>query len=484
MGKMFGIFRMLLLLPLALGALLIPACAWAGEGRETPKSAGAPAKSPGIAPGSAGVLAEAAGVLPEGAGALAEAGDSPAAPAVELGELVREATENNPAIQAARETTESKKARVPAEKALPDPMLSFQSMGNMAPPTLMRGDPSSGRFYSVQQEFPFPGKRDLKGKIASTEAGTEEWNTEQTSRQVVADLKKAFYDYYLACISSDIVRRDMDLLQSFSRVAETKYRVGQGGQQDVIKAGVEISRQRERLAGLDQRREILAARISSLAYRPPGKELGRPAPFKKDELAYSFEELCRVSEQNAPAIKIGEQGVTRSEYAVELARKEYYPDVTLGLTYVEREANPDMYGLMVSAKVPLYFWEKQRPELEAAARGLSSARKQKDSAVSTVAYALRESFAIAATSEKLLRLYETTLIPQSRSSLEAAFAGYQVGSVDFLTLVDSLITLRDNELKYHEALVEYEKALAQLEAVTGVEVTASKPREGDGRLAP
>ncbi len=390
---------------------------------------------------------------------------------LDLGELVKEALANNPSIQAAQETAASRKARIPSEAALPDPMLSFQTMGNIVPPTLMRGDPSSGRSYGIQQEFPFPGKRGLKEKIASTEAGTETWNLEQTSREVVADLKKAFYDYYLVCVSSDIVRKNMDLLESFSQVAQAKYRVGQGGQQDAIKAQVEISKQRERLAVLDQRREILAARINSLVYRPPGTPLGKPAAFNKDEPAYSIEELIRLAERNAPAIKVREQSIARDEYAVELARKEYYPDVTLGFTYVERDANPDMYGLMVSAKIPIYFWEKQRPELEAAARNLSSARKQRDGAVSAVAYAIQDSYTVAATSRKLMQLYETTLIPQAKASLEAAIAGYQVGSIDFLTLADSLLTLRDNELKYHESLAEYEKALAQLESIVGVDLT-------------
>ncbi len=35
-------------------------------------------------------------------------------------------------------------------------------MGNVMPPTLMKGDPCSARTYGVEQEIPFPGKLGLK----------------------------------------------------------------------------------------------------------------------------------------------------------------------------------------------------------------------------------------------------------------------------------------------------------------------------------
>ena len=87
---------------------------------------------------------------------------------VTLAELVREALEGNPAIQAAQYAAAAKKAMIESAQTLPDPVLGFQQMGDVNPPGLQRGDPSSGRTYSITQEVPFPGKLDLKGKIAAT----------------------------------------------------------------------------------------------------------------------------------------------------------------------------------------------------------------------------------------------------------------------------------------------------------------------------
>jgi len=390
---------------------------------------------------------------------------------VTLDELVQEALERNPAIQAARRAVDAKRALILPAQTLPEPTIGFQTMGNLIPPTLQSGDPSSARTVSIEQEIPFPGKLGLKGRMASMEAEAEWWNYEQTRRQVIADLKLAYYDLFLIHKSIEIVQKDKDLLQKFTQIAEAKYRVGQGIQQDVLKAQVEISRLIDRLTVLEQRRGIAEALINSLLYRPPETALGKPAPVQKTELRYSLDQLHQIARSNFPLLKMQEREIDRNQYAVQLARKEFYPDFSVGFTYFNRTPIPEMYGLMVKAKVPLYFWRKQRPELESAASSLASAQKQRENTTSWLYFKLKDGYLVATTSERLIQLYGTGVIPQATLSLESAVAGYQVGKVDFLTLIDNLVTLLDYELKYYEVLTDFQQALAQLEPFVGVELT-------------
>jgi outer membrane protein TolC len=234
---------------------------------------------------------------------------------------------------------------------------------------------------------------------------------------------------------------------------------------------VEISKLIDRLTVLEQRREIAEALINNLLYRQPETPVGKPAPVQKAELRYSLDQLNYIAQSNFPMLKMQEREIDRNQYAVQLARKEFYPDFSVGFTYFNRTAVPEMYGLMFSAKVPLYFWRKQRPELESAASSLASAQKQRDSMLSLLYFRLKDSYLMATTSERLIQLYGTGVIPQATLSLESAVAGYQVGKVDFLTLIDNLVTLLDYELKYYEVLIDYQKALAQLEPFVGTELT-------------
>src|SRR5262249_17823020 len=143
------------------------------------------------------------------------------------------------------------------------------TMGNLVPPTLQAGDPSSARVVRFSQEIPFPGKLALAGQIASAEADVELWKYEQVRREVVAELRIAYYDLFLAQKSREIVEKNKNLLQQFAEISEARYKVGRAAQQDVLKAQVEVSRLLDRLAVLDQEHETARVRINTLLYRLP-----------------------------------------------------------------------------------------------------------------------------------------------------------------------------------------------------------------------
>jgi outer membrane protein, heavy metal efflux system len=389
---------------------------------------------------------------------------------ITLEELLKAADESNPEIKSSAQAAAASKAIIPAAGALPDPTVKFETMGNLIPPTLMKGDPSSARTYGVEQEIPFPGKRGLKENIASVEAESQQWNHELVHLKVMSELKQAFFDLYLIHKSIDVLLKNKELLQNFEGIAESRYMVGQTTQQDVLKAQVEISKVLDRLLVQGQKKRIAEAKINNLLYRPAETPVGKPAEFKKAELAYSLEELTQLAQSNSPALKVSESEVRRREQGVELACKEYYPDFAVGFTYFEREQNPGMYGLMMSAKLPLYFWRKQQPELEAARLNFSSARSMRDNTSSTVVYQVKEAYTTATTSEKLANLYGSAIVPQSNLALNSAIANYQVGKIDYLQLIDASMSLLEYQLKYYESTIEFQKALAQLEPLVGVDL--------------
>jgi len=83
-------------------------------------------------------------------------------------------------------------------------------------------------------------------------------------------------------------------------------------------------------------------------------------------------------------------------------------------------------------------------------------------------FRIKDRYLAATTAQRLVKLYGTTIIPQSSLSLESAISGYEVGKVDFLTLLDNLVTLLNYELSYYEQLSNQEKAIAALEPFVGV----------------
>ncbi|HEU4480057.1 MAG TPA: TolC family protein [Pyrinomonadaceae bacterium] len=396
-----------------------------------------------------------------------EIADQPAA-IPRLQELIEQALENNPEIKAMQRRFDRVRARIPQAKSLEEPMLSVGYMGNLTPFTLQTDDPSSGRTISISQDLPFPGKRSLRGKVASSEADAEWWNFEQTRRNVVAEVKDAYFDLYYLTKAIGVVTKTRILLEQFTKIAEVRYSVGKGIQQDVLKAQVEFSKLIEQQTILEQRKTIAETRLNSLLYREPESAVGTPDELKPRDFPYSLAQLNETAVANYPHLKAQRRKIEGAQYAIQLAKKEFYPDFSVGFTYVNRPAMPEMYGLTVGIKIPVFYAQKQRPALTEATASFEAEKRSLENTTTVLMFKIRDKYLAQTTAKRLVSLYSTTIVPQSSLSLESAIAGYEVGKVDFLTLLDNLVTLLNYELSYYEQLSNEEKAVAALEPLVGV----------------
>jgi len=114
---------------------------------------------------------------------------------------------------------------------------------------------------------------------------------------------------------------------------------------------------------------------------------------------------------------------------------------------------------------------KQRYAVKEQAAAVSQARHQYEATTQALNFRVQQDYLAARTSERLAQLYEKGVLPQATLTLESAVASYEVGAVDFLTLLAGLITVLDTQLNYHEEMAAYHKALARLEEATGLRLT-------------
>jgi outer membrane protein TolC len=386
-----------------------------------------------------------------------------AEPRLPLGPLVNELEAVNPEIKAARERWEAARAVVPQVQTLPDPKLQFgyQRMP-MLPPAVQ------GAIYGFGQDIPFPGKLRLKGEIAQRDAERLEQEFQATRLRVIAGLKEGYYALHFVHKSMEIVERNKALLVQFEKTAKARYSVGQAAQQDVFRAQVEISRVLDRLAVLEQRRESLHAAINRLLNRPPAGPLGTPEEIQVPLLTTSLPELSRRAEHFSPVLQASAKSIERSEQAVSLARRQFYPDFDLTALGLRNDIiNDNGYQVMLGIKIPLFYQTKQRQGVREALAGLAGAREDLTAARQDILFQVKDAFVQTQRAERLITILRDAIIPQSTLALQAAQAGYAVGKVDFLTLLNSLLTLQENQLELHGEMVAHEQAVARLEALTG-----------------
>ena len=376
--------------------------------------------------------------------------------------LIEELVARSPEIKAARERWEAAKAVVPQVQTLPDPRLQF---GYQRMPMT---DPLQGAMYGFGQEIPFPGKLRLKGEVAQSEVDRLEQEFNATRLRLIAMLKEAYFNLHYVHKSIEIVEKNKVLLMQFEKTAKARYSVGQAAQQDVFRAQVEISRVLDRLAVLDQQKESLHAAINRLVNRPPSGPLGTPEEIQTTIMTIPLQELSRRADEFSPALLATAKSIDRSERSVSLAIRQYYPDFDLTALGLRNDrTNDNGYQVMVGIKIPLFYETKQKQGVREALAILEGAREDFTATRQDLLFQVKDGFVQAQRAERLITILRDAIIPQATLGLQAAQAGYAVGKVDFLTLLNSLLTLQDSQLDLHGEMVNHEKALARLEAVTG-----------------
>jgi outer membrane protein TolC len=288
---------------------------------------------------------------------------------------------------------------------------------------------------------------------------------------VIAKVKAAYYEYALRHRVSEVWRKNLRLLGTFAETAESLYRVGTGIQADVLRAQTEISRLQETIELAEQRKVAAAAQINALLDRPTETALTPPAPFERARADISFDELLKLAQDRFPMLRRQGESVEANQLSLRLAEKEKYPDLGVMVAYHNRGGLKDLWEIGGMVRIPIYFRRKQNVQIEEATARLEASQATYQDLRAAMEFELKDRYLEAKTSERLLALLQETVIPQETLTLEASSASYQVGKADFLSVLDSLLKLTSDEIRYYEHLTTYQKALAAMEPMVGMELT-------------
>jgi outer membrane protein TolC len=392
---------------------------------------------------------------------------------VSLSDLIKEALKANPEIMAARKAVEAARARIVQARSLDDPELNVESWAiPLNQPTNL--NQANMHMVNLRQRLPFPGKLQLRGDMASQEEAMAAARYLAKEREVIAAVKKTYYDLFMADREIQITREQLDLLGRILKTAEARYTVGKVAQQDVIKAQVEQSELLNRLIGAEREHHHAEARLNTLLNRPPDAPIGRTMERDPPAVPLELEELHRLTIESSPELQEASSDIKRAELSHELAIKNRkYPDfmVGLGYWYQPQGAFQHTYSGMLTLTIP-FFWTKAKHDKEVEetsaqiARTEASYRAMKNRAL----FEVRENLVTFDAAKKSMSLYRTGLIPQAELSLKAAESAYQTGRLEFTGLLEAERALREVRLGYYRALVALEQSLADLERAVGRDI--------------
>jgi len=394
------------------------------------------------------------------------------APEPVLREYIQRALEANPTIREALARSSAAERRVPQVTALPDPMLTF-GQAIQRPETRVGSQLNT---LTLSQMFPWFGKLDLRGQIAAQDATATHDLYLARQRDVVAAVKRAYYELAYVDTAVGISQEERDLLDHYESLAQSRYSTGQGLQQAVLKIQAEITRVTSRLDTLDQQRVSFAARLNTLMDRPPETSVPAVARPSLPEVAVDLGDLSRLGEEHRQELRAARALVERGERTIDLAKKDSWPDVAVGVSYTNilgrdvLQPPPDngKNALMFSLGVSVPLWrEKYRAGVQRATEETLAQRQSYEALRNEVAFAVRDQAARLDTLGGQVRLFTRVLIPQAEEALRSTESAYETGQVAVLELLDSERVLLQVRLGNARQETDFLIALTELERAVG-----------------
>ncbi|HTJ54875.1 MAG TPA: TolC family protein [Nitrosospira sp.] len=400
-------------------------------------------------------------------------GARPVSAGAQLDMLVAEALENNPEIRAALREREAAAQRVSPAEALDDPVLEAGVINAPLASSPFNREDMTMKMIGLSQRLPFPGKRGLRGAIAARDAESISHGYQETVNRVIRDIKIAYFDLGLTLERIRLIEKNKLIVEDLLHLAVDHYQAGMGSQADALKAQTQVSRILDELLKLARERPVVEAELVRTLGRGANAAVPVPEPPQLQAEHLDLESLRDIALAQRPQLLALQSMVEGNKKALELARKNYYPDFDLRLAYGQRDnmldgsRRPDMVTLTVAVNLPVWRENKLAPRVAEAAARRDQAQSMFEAQRNEVAASLRQQMAIAEQSLKSAHLYQTTILPQARLTVESALSAYRVNRVDFLTLLDSQMTVFNYEISLATATTSYNKALAEIDLLTG-----------------
>jgi len=393
-----------------------------------------------------------------------------------LENLIQTALENNPKLEAAVFRSLSEEETISQAGALPDPQLTFGLMNLPVNSFSFSQEPMTGKLVGLMQVFPFPGKLSLATDMAEYAAAAVKYQQEEIRNRIIQMVKNLYYDLYAVDRALEIIEKNKELLKLLIQVTETKYATGSGLQQDILRSQVEMTKLEDDQIMWTQKRSAVTAQINSLLNRPIKTPMEK-TPIEMYLAQFPIEEFDNANiEEQRPLLKAWQERIQKAEAASKLAQRELWPNFILGATYSQRNdltdgrKMPDFFSATVSINLPIFSNRKQKAGIAEKQLALSAIQAEYEAVKINVLAEIEKISADLERNHKRFELYKGGILIQAQQSFESAQAGYRVGKVDFLTLINNWMMLQNYELQFHLAAAGFYKKLADLEFALGREL--------------
>ncbi len=403
-----------------------------------------------------------------------------------LSALIDEGLTHNQSILSMEKQIDALKDQISVVGSLPDPKIGFSLLNLPVDSFAFDQQPMTQKQISIDQQIPWLSKLDLKSKTVALTVSRKVAELRSARLALAKKIAQAYYDLGYIARSQEINERLIHLITGIRQNVENRYAVGEGLQQDIFQADVELTKLADEKVMLQNKRRTIEDRLNSLLNRDVYEAVAPPAGPQIPSVDLSTSKLDKAVISGNPDLAARRARIAEAAARVELARKDYYPDFNFKVAYGQRDRlesgqkSPDFFSAGFSMSLPVWHRTKQDKNLSSAL----FAHQAADDAYRNLALSLPHQ--VDALSSEMAdartryHLYENQLIPQAKEWDRSATQGYQVNKVNFNTMIAARTRVLQSELKADWYRFMYFKKRAALEALIGKPLGAV-PSDGRGK---
>lgn len=391
-----------------------------------------------------------------------------------LDDYIAYAAMHNAGLEAAFNRWKAVLERIPQVRTLPDPRFNYRYFIENVETRVGPQRQSLG----LSQMFPWFGKLELRGGVAVEAARAAQAMYEAEKLKLFYKVKKTYYEYYYLARVIAVVRENLELVKYLEEVARTRFKAAEGGHPDVIRAQVELGKLDDRLRTLQDLRGPMMARLNALLNRPTQAPLPWPKQIAEELVDVDDKQLFDWLGKNNPQLTALQHQIAQQRESIRLARKDYYPDLTVGVDYIDTgdavmpgvpDSGNDPILVGVSINIPLWRDKYDAAVRESLAR-FGAATKTRVDRQNTLEADLKTAIYYFHDAERKIDLYRDTLVPKAKQSIKATEAAFRAGTVGFIDLIDAERVLLEFQLAFERALTDRGSRLAEIEMLVGREL--------------
>jgi cobalt-zinc-cadmium efflux system outer membrane protein len=403
----------------------------------------------------------------------AQAGDNDSAVragGLSLDEVTNVVLANNPTIKAAQEKWRAMKARVPQAAAWED--LRAQARSRVARYISIPPNAFTDQSFMLQQEVPISGKNLSRARAATAEAGAVFEDFRRIQLDVISRARAAFHRLANEYAQLEVNQRNVDLLNQFAEVNRQRYEVGNASQADVLTAQTDAAKLLEAQSDIFRRISDAQSQLNVLMNRPAQAPLAQPSQIPFQPPHFSLQTLQAVALSARPETQRAQNRVEAERFRLEFANRQRFPDPTLDVQaqrYNEAGQAVSELDVGVSIGLPFLNPRKYSATVTEARRNFESAQHELEATRTETLGLVRDQLKKIETAAHHYELYSDKILPLARQAVQSNRVAYETSSANFLELITAQRVLQDVESAHVNHLADYQVAVAELDAVVGIE---------------